>query len=51
VVKATTEAENRPIPVMRAGAMAMNASMGAPTPVQPNEVTVPATVSLTYQIE
>ena len=51
VVKATTEAENRPMPVMRAGAMAMNASMGAPTPVQPNEVTVPATVSITYQIE
>jgi uncharacterized protein YggE len=51
VVKATTEAENRPMPVMRAGAMAMSASMGAPTPVQPNEVTVPATVSITYQIE
>jgi len=51
VVKATTETENRPMPVMRAGAMAMSASMGAPTPVQPNEVTVPATVSITYQIE
>lgn len=51
VVKATTEAESRPIPVMRAGAMAMSASMGAPTPVQPNEVIVPATVSITYQIE
>jgi hypothetical protein len=25
--------------------------MGAPTPVQPNEVTVPATVSITYQIQ
>jgi uncharacterized protein YggE len=31
--------------------MAMSASMGAPTPVQPNEVVVPATVSITYQIE
>ncbi len=51
VVKATTEAENRPMPMMRAGAMAMSASSGAPTPVQPNEVTVPATVSITYQIE
>jgi uncharacterized protein len=51
VVKATTEAENRPMPMMRAGAMAMSASVGAPTPVQPNEVTVPATVSITYQIE
>lgn len=51
VVKATTEAEASPMPVMRAGSMAMSASMGAPTPVQPNEVTVPATVSITYQIE
>jgi uncharacterized protein len=51
VIKANTEAESRPMPVMRAGAMAMSASMGAPTPVQPNEVTVPATVSITYQIE
>jgi uncharacterized protein YggE len=51
VVKATTQAESGPMPVMRAGAMAMSASMGAPTPVQPNEVTVPATVSITYQIQ
>ena len=51
VVKATTVAETGPMPMMRAGAMAMGSSMGAPTPVQPNEVTVPATVSITYQIE
>jgi uncharacterized protein len=52
VVKAATETENRPMPVMRTGAMAlMSASTMAPTPVQPNEVTVPATVSITYQIE
>lgn len=51
VVKATTEAESRPMPVSRMGAMGMSASMGAPTPVQPNEVTVPATVSITYQIQ
>jgi uncharacterized protein len=51
VVKATTEAQSKPMPVMRMGAMAMGSSMGAPTPVQPNEVTVPATVSITYQIE
>lgn len=51
VVKATTEAEARPMPMMRMTAMAMNSSMSAPTPVQPNEVTVPATVSITYQIE
>ena len=52
VVKATTEAEARPMPVMRMmGAMAESSTMGAPTPVQPNEVTVPATVSITYQIQ
>jgi uncharacterized protein YggE len=51
VVKATTETEARPMPVMRMGAMAMSSSMGAPTPVQPNEVAVPATVSITYQIQ
>jgi uncharacterized protein len=50
VVKATTQAEERPMPVVRMGATAM-ASSAAPTPVQPNEVTVPATVSITYQIE
>jgi uncharacterized protein len=51
VVKATTGAQAGPAPMMRTGAMMMNASMGAPTPVQPNEVTVPATVSITYQIQ
>jgi len=34
---------------MRAFAGAMPAN--APTPVQPGEVTVPATVSLTYEIQ
>jgi uncharacterized protein len=51
VIKATTETEARPMPMMRSGAMALGASMVAPTPVQPNEVVVPATVSITYQIE
>ncbi len=51
VIKATTEAEARPFPVMRASGVAMSAVAAAPTPVQPNEVTVPATVSITYQIE
>jgi len=51
VVKATTVAETGPAPMMRTGAMAMSASMGAPTPVQPNEVSVPATVTITYQIQ
>lgn len=52
VVSATTESETRPIPVMpmaRFSAMA-NASE-APTPVNPGDITVPATVSLTYAIE
>jgi len=51
VVKATTQAEERPMPLMRTGATFAMGSSGAPTPVQPNEVTVPATVSITYQIE
>jgi uncharacterized protein len=51
VVKATTVGENqKPIPVARLAA-AVGGVMGAPTPVQPNEVTVPATVSITYQIQ
>jgi len=51
VLKATTVAETGPAPVMRMASMAMSASMSAPTPVQPNEVTVPATVTITYQIQ
>jgi uncharacterized protein len=51
IVKATTQAEIRPVPIMRAQmATAMMAS-AAPTPVEPSEVTVPATVSITYQIQ
>ena len=52
IISATTESEPRPIPMMpmaRFGAMA-NASE-APTPVNPGDITVPATVSLTYAIE
>jgi uncharacterized protein YggE len=49
VLKATTESENRPIPVMRMQATAM-ARSGA-TPVEAGQVTVPATVSLTYEIQ
>ncbi len=51
IIRATTVAEVRPIgvPMMRmAGAMM---AQGVPTPVQPSEVSVPATVSVTYQIE
>lgn len=48
ILTATTVSAGRPQPVMfRAGAMAVNAA----TPVQPAEVTVPATVSLIYQIQ
>ena len=50
VVKATTVSEVRPIPMQRVGmAMAMSAKVA--TPVEPGEVTVPATVSLTFEIE
>jgi uncharacterized protein YggE len=49
IINATTMSAERPQPVMfRAAAMS---AMNAATPVQPGEVTVPATVSLTYQIE
>jgi uncharacterized protein YggE len=51
VIRATTVPQAGPAPVMQMRAMAMSSSMGAPTPVQPNEVTVPATVSITYQIQ
>lgn len=48
IVKASTVSEVRPIPMQRIGvAMAAQAA----TPVEPGEVTVPATVSLTYDIE
>jgi uncharacterized protein YggE len=50
VVKATTVAEQRPIPMRQMG-MAMAMSAKAATPVEPGEVTVPATVSLTFEIE
>ncbi len=51
IVKATTQAEVRPVPIMRAQMAAAMMVGGAPTPVEPNEVTVPATVSITYQIQ
>jgi hypothetical protein len=49
VIKATTLSEERPVPVRMGRAMATLAS--ATTPVEPGEVTVPATVSLTFEIE
>jgi uncharacterized protein len=50
IVKASTMAQVRPVPVM-GRMMASMAAAAPPTPIQPNEVTVPATVSLTYEIE
>lgn len=50
VLKATTLSEQRPIPIRMGRAMAMSAASVA-TPVEPGEVTVPATVSLTFEIE
>jgi uncharacterized protein YggE len=49
IVKATTLSQERPIPVRMGTAMAMSANVA--TPVEPGEVTVPATVSLTFEIE
>jgi len=50
VLKATTVSAQRPTPLYMGRAMAMSASNVA-TPVEPGEVTVPATVSLTFEIE
>ncbi|HEY9156474.1 SIMPL domain-containing protein [Candidatus Binatus sp.] len=49
VLKATTMAQARPIPMRMGRAMAMSASVA--TPVEPGEVTVSATVSLSFEIE
>src|SRR6266851_8912014 len=49
VLKATTVSQERPIPIRMGRAMAMSANVA--TPVEPGEVTVPATVSLTFEIE
>jgi uncharacterized protein YggE len=48
IVNAATASIDRPQPMMGAR---LTMAMGRATPVQPGEVTVPATVSLTYQIE
>jgi hypothetical protein len=49
ILKATTVSQARPIPVRMGGAMAMSASVA--TPVEPGQVTVAATVSLSFEIE
>jgi uncharacterized protein YggE len=51
VLKATTVSEQRPLPMMHTKGMAMAMSANVATPVEPGEVTVPATVSLTFEIE
>ena len=50
VLKATTVSQERPIPIRMGRAMAMSAASVA-TPVEPGEVTVPATVSLVFEIQ
>jgi hypothetical protein len=50
IIKASTEAQVRPVPML--GPMALSAmARSVSTPVQPGEVTVPATVSLAYEIQ
>jgi uncharacterized protein len=51
IISATTESESRPIPVMAMARFSSAAMSSAPTPVNPGDVSVPATVSLTYAIE
>jgi uncharacterized protein len=52
IINATTQSNQRPQPMILENAVRFASSMGRPeTPVQPAEVTVPAMVSLTYQIE
>jgi uncharacterized protein YggE len=50
LMSASTEAQPRPVPVMRAMAFSA-AESAAPTPIEAGQVTVPASVSLTYEIE
>jgi uncharacterized protein YggE len=50
IYSATTAAQARPMPVAFQG-RAMAAMASAPTPIEPGELTIPAHVSLTYEIE
>jgi uncharacterized protein len=51
IISASTESESRPVPVMAMARFSAAAMNSAPTPVNPGDVSVPATVSLTYAIE
>jgi uncharacterized protein YggE len=50
VLHASTSAEPRPI-FMNMAVARMSAAPSVPTPISPGQITVPATVSLTYEIE
>lgn len=49
ILTATTQSEIGPRPIMMR-TMAMSA-VAAPTPIQPGQITVPATVAITYEIQ
>jgi uncharacterized protein YggE len=51
VLKATTIPERSPVMPMPRMGMAMSNMANPPTPIEPNQITVTATVSLTYEIE
>jgi uncharacterized protein YggE len=51
VLHATTNAEPRPIRFMSMAAPRMAMEEAQPTPISPGQITIPATVTLTYEIE
>jgi uncharacterized protein YggE len=51
IINATTESEARPVPIMPMARFSAMANASAPTPVNPGDITAPATVALTYAIE
>ncbi len=51
VLHASTTAEPRPIRFMSMAAVRFAAAPSEPTPISPGQITVPATVTLTYEIE
>jgi uncharacterized protein YggE len=51
VLHATTNAEPRPIRFMNMAMPRVAAMSSEPTPISPGEITIPASVSLTYEIE
>ncbi len=51
VLHASTVAEPRPVRFMGMAAARMAVENAAPTPISPGQITVPATVNLTYEVE